>query len=62
MYCQSGEIERAVVRSGWVGKKVSKYDAGSEIIKLETRSIERHGGKQNHVAEQSNGKVLRADF
>ena len=33
MHCQPGQMERAVERSGWVGKKVSIYDAGSEIIK-----------------------------
>ena len=43
-------------------KKVSTCGAGSEIIKRKRRSIEGHGGRQNPVAEQSNGKVLRADF
>ena len=30
--CQSGQMERAVERSGGGGKKVSRYDAGSESI------------------------------
>ena len=32
MHCQLGQMERAVERSGGVGKKVSKYEAGSEIL------------------------------
>ena len=32
MYCLSGHMERAVERSGGVGKKVSRYDAGRESI------------------------------
>ena len=33
MHCQSGQLERVFERSGCVGKKVSTYDAGSEIVK-----------------------------
>ena len=33
MQCQLGQMERTVERSGGVGKKVSKYEAGSESIK-----------------------------
>ena len=32
MYCQSGQMERAFERFGGVGRKVSRYDAGSESI------------------------------
>ena len=32
MYCQLGQMERAVERSGRVGKKVSEYEAGSKFI------------------------------
>ena len=28
MCCQSGQVERTAERSGGVGKKVSKYEAG----------------------------------
>ena len=39
MHCRSGQMERAVERSGGVGKKVSRYDAGSESIERKTRNI-----------------------
>ena len=32
MYCPSGQMERAAERFGGVGKKVSKYDAGSARV------------------------------
>ena len=32
MYCQSGQMERAVERSGGIGKKVSKSEAGGACI------------------------------
>ena len=31
MHCQLGRMERAVERSGGVGKKVSKYEAGNGV-------------------------------
>ena len=62
MYCQSGQMERAVERSGGVGKKVSEYEAISELTELKTRHIQRHGGRQNQVAEQSNGKSVTSKF
>ena len=47
MYCQSGQMERAVERSGGVGKKVSRYDAGSvsmveDKIRLQSRATEKY--------------------
>ena len=32
LHCQPRQMERTVERSGGVGKKVSRYDAGSEIV------------------------------
>ena len=46
MHCQLGQMKRAVKRSGGVGKKVSKYKAGSEIIECKTRNIEKYIGRQ----------------
>ena len=31
MHCQLGQMEQAVRRSGGLGKKVSEYEAGSEL-------------------------------
>ena len=32
VYCQSGQVERAVERSGKAGKKVSRYDPGRKLL------------------------------
>ena len=55
MHCQLGQMERAVRRSGGVGKKVSEYEAGSELCERKSSHIQRHGGRQNQDAEQSKG-------
>ena len=53
MYCQSGRMERAVERSGGVGKKVSRYDAGSESNELKTRKYRRVWWKRKEVRRSS---------
>ena len=51
MDCKLGQMERAVERSGGVGQKMSKYEAGSLFSERQ-----RYGGRQNQDAEHSNGK------
>ena len=51
MHCQSGQMERAVEKSGGVGKKMSRHVARIKIVEWKTRNVEAHGGRQNQVAE-----------
>ena len=37
MCCQSGRVDRTAVRSGGVGKEVSKYEAGGTCTEQQTR-------------------------
>ena len=50
-------MEHATEESSGTGEAMSRYDAGSESIERKTRSSEGHGGRQDQVAEQSNGNV-----
>ena len=62
MCCQLGQVGRTAERSGGVGKKVSKYEAGCARGEWKTRNILKHDGRRAWAAEQSNGKVSVSKF
>ena len=57
MCCQLGQVGRTAERSGGIGKKVSKHEAGDTRSERKTRHIIKHDGRQAEVAEQSKRKV-----
>ena len=57
MHCQLGQVERAVERSGEVGKGSQNMRQEVELSECKARHIQTHVGRQDLDAEQSNGKV-----